>query len=348
MTAVPKVTIGMAVFNAMPFLPLAVEAIRRQTHENWELIVTDDRSTDGSRELLAALPSDPRIRVMLQPRRLGLVDNKNVFLREAQGDFVTQLDADDLCAPDRLERQLAAFAAEPGLAMVSSAMWRIDAVGQRIGRIGPTEDYVVARDCERPIHAFWFAPMMFRRSLLARIGLLHPYFREVHGEDLYWGLSALRHGPALILGRELYSYRAHSSSMTNVLDDPRKLILAELLEELRRQQREEGQDMLQRGDETGLRALEQRLLGNRRLLARQLRVWAAKAVDFGNYRDGLRLLAAAAVRDPLTPRLANTALYLARKAMTQPLRERARKAPNHRPRAGAARDDAEGSDSSST
>jgi hypothetical protein len=266
---------------------------------------------------------------MLQPERLGLIGNKNVFLREARGDFVTQLDADDLCAPDRLESQLAAFSATPHLAMVSSAMWRIDAAGQRVGRVGPTEDCFVPCDCDRPTNAFWFAPMMFRRSLLAKVGLLHPYFRELHGEDRYWGLSALRHGPALILGRELYSYRSHGSSMTNVLDDTRKLISVELLDELLRQQLETGRDMLQCGDEAGLRALEQRLLSDRRLLARQLRVWAAKAVDFGNYREAVWLLAAAATRNPLTPQLANTVLYLARKAIAKPLSRRGSNA--HRP-----------------
>jgi glycosyltransferase involved in cell wall biosynthesis len=323
----PRVTVGMAVFNAMPFLPHAVEAIKRQTLEEWELIVTDDGSTDGSREWLAALPCDPRIRVMLQPRRLGLVGNKNVFLAEAQGEFVTQLDADDLCVPDRLQRQLAAFAAEPELAIVSSAMWRIDTAGRRIGRVGPAEDIIVQSDCHRPsTHAFWFAPMMFRRSLLTKVGMLHSYFREVHGEDRYWGMNALRYGPALILGHELYSYRAHDSSMTNVLDDPRKLILVELLDELERQQREDGQDMLQRGDEAGLRALEQRLLADRQLLAARLRLWAAKAVDFGNYGQALRLLVAAAARDLMTPQLAKTASYLARKTLAQPFRGMTRNA----------------------
>jgi len=312
MTAVPKVTVGMAVFNAMNFLPLAIDAVRRQSHSNWELIVTDDGSTDGSREWLLGMPSDPRIRVILQPTRLGLVGNKNVFLAEAKGDFVTQLDADDLCAPDRLQRQLAAFAAAPELAMVSSAMWRIDSAGRQIGRVGPKEDAIVTIDCEEPAYAFWFAPMMFRRALLAKVGFLHPYFGEVHGEDRYWGMSALQYGPALILGQELYSYRAHASSMTNMLDDPRKLILSRLLNELQRQRRQDGQDMLQSGDNAGMRALEERLLSDRRALARELRIWAAKAVDFGNHREALRLLAAAARRDPLTPQLAGTAFYLAR------------------------------------
>lgn len=199
-------------------------------------------------------------------------------------------------------------------------MWLLNSDGQKTGRTGPAEDTIVQRDCGQPSHAFWFAPMIFRRALLTKVGLLHPYFREVHGEDRYWGMNALQHGPALILGRELYSYRQHGRSMTNVLDDPRKLILVELLDELRLQRLREGSDVLQRGDEAGIRALEQQLLGDRRLLARKLRIWAAKAVDFHDYPAALRLLAAAASKDPRTPQLANTALYLVRKLAAEPLR----------------------------
>jgi hypothetical protein len=153
---------------------------------------------------------------------------------------------------------------------------------------------------------------MYPRSLREEVGDFEEYFNDLHGEDRYWGMHALRHGPALILSDELYSYRVRKGSVTNTFVDERRLIVVRLLEELERQRFEEGSDYLERSDLQGLEALEKTLLLDRELVAGELRTWAARTIDQENHAAALRLLASSFRKSPFNPGLSRTALYLVR------------------------------------
>jgi len=109
---------------------------------------------------------------------------------------------------------------------------------------------------------------------------------------------------------------------TNMLSDERKLIVVEILNELERQRRADGTDILERREDEAMRRLESQLLKNWYLLARNLRIWAAKAVDLGDYGEAFHLLLAATRRNPFTPMLGRTILYLTRKVLNQAVRGR--------------------------
>ena len=104
----PLVSVLMCTYNGRDFIEAAVADIVNQTYPNWELIVSDDGSADGTREWLQQL-GDDRIRVFLQPRNLGYVRNKNFALAQAKGALITQQDQDDRSSPERLERQVTAL-----------------------------------------------------------------------------------------------------------------------------------------------------------------------------------------------------------------------------------------------
>lgn len=96
----------------------AVRSLQAQTVRDWEAVLADDGSTDGSPAIAAALSaSDPRIRVVHLPS-VGLPEALNRGLRECRAPLVARMDADDLAAPDRLERQLARFTDDPTLTLV--------------------------------------------------------------------------------------------------------------------------------------------------------------------------------------------------------------------------------------
>src|SRR5271157_3722803 len=99
------VTIGLPAFNARPYLELALRSIFAQTFRDWELIIIDDGSSDGSPELLHCL-DDERVRVIADGQHLGLGARLNQIVGMARGRYIARMDADDLMHPERLQTQL--------------------------------------------------------------------------------------------------------------------------------------------------------------------------------------------------------------------------------------------------
>jgi len=97
-----QVTVGIPVFNAMPYLPESFESIRRQTYRDFEILVINDGSTDDSMEYLRSI-RDPRLRVVDQEHR-GLTATLNRMLVEASTPWLARHDADDVAYPQRLAR----------------------------------------------------------------------------------------------------------------------------------------------------------------------------------------------------------------------------------------------------
>lgn len=100
----PKVSIGLPVYNGHRTLRDAVRSVLMQTHKDWELILADDGSTDGSLELMRQI-RDPRVRVLSDGQNRGLVWRLNQIAQEARGKYLARMDADDMMHPERIERQ---------------------------------------------------------------------------------------------------------------------------------------------------------------------------------------------------------------------------------------------------
>jgi succinoglycan biosynthesis protein ExoO len=102
-----KISVIMTCFNGEEFIGDAIRSVLAQTHADLELIIVDDASTDGSNEVISGLAEgDPRIRVIVLNRNVGLASARNHGIDAAAGDWITFLDADDLYEPDRLKRLL--------------------------------------------------------------------------------------------------------------------------------------------------------------------------------------------------------------------------------------------------
>ena len=106
----------MPVFNAARFVDRAIRSILEQSMGDFELLVIDDCSTDGSRELLAA-HRDSRIRLLGNAQNIGLGPTLNRGIRESAGEYVARMDADDVSFPKRLELQAAFLDREPGIGL---------------------------------------------------------------------------------------------------------------------------------------------------------------------------------------------------------------------------------------
>lgn len=111
---VPTISVVLPVFNRVQVLPRAIESVLAQTFPDFELIVVDDGSRDGTGELLARL-SDRRVRVISVDRNRGACAARNRGIEEAQGDILCFLDSDDVYLPDKLTCVAALFGERPEL-----------------------------------------------------------------------------------------------------------------------------------------------------------------------------------------------------------------------------------------
>ncbi len=122
MTARPRVTVVMPVYNAAPFVAAAVASVLAQSFTAFELLVLDDGSTDGSLRVLEGI-RDPRLRLVRRPHQ-GVVATMQAALELARADIVARADADDVCRPERLGRQVALLDARPEVAVCGAALRR--------------------------------------------------------------------------------------------------------------------------------------------------------------------------------------------------------------------------------
>lgn len=118
-----KVSVITPVFNMERYLGDAIRSVLDQTHLNFELILIDDCSTDGSMEIMQAFArEDDRVRILSTPVNSWAHTAGNVGLDHATGDFVAVLDADDILPKDRFSRQLEHFSASPDIGVCGGWM----------------------------------------------------------------------------------------------------------------------------------------------------------------------------------------------------------------------------------
>lgn len=102
----PDISVIMSVYNGETYLAEAIESVINQTFKNWELIVINDCSTDSTSEILAGFASkDERIKVHTNEVNLKLPSSLNKAISLSIGKYIARMDADDICLPDRLEKQ---------------------------------------------------------------------------------------------------------------------------------------------------------------------------------------------------------------------------------------------------
>jgi glycosyltransferase involved in cell wall biosynthesis len=116
----PTVSVVMAAYNGATLIGETLDSLWAQSFTDFEVIVVDDCSTDGTLDLLRACP-DPRLRVIAAEQNAGPVHSRNRAFAEARGRYIAGLDQDDICLPGRFERQVAFLDAHPDIALVAAS-----------------------------------------------------------------------------------------------------------------------------------------------------------------------------------------------------------------------------------
>ena len=128
----PKISVIMTVFNGERYLADAVQSILDQSMREFELLVVNDTSTDGTRAILEGFAcGDERVQIISNGENRGPYPSANIALERAQAPLIARMDADDVSAPDRLARQLAFMDDHPDCLLVGGGYRSIDADGKQ-------------------------------------------------------------------------------------------------------------------------------------------------------------------------------------------------------------------------
>ncbi|EPC04108.1 hypothetical protein L861_02015 [Litchfieldella anticariensis FP35 = DSM 16096] len=134
-----KVSIVMPAYNAASFIGKSIESVLSQTYEDWELLIIDDASSDGTSEIIKEYSeSDSRVFSFSQVKNMGAAEARNLGIRHASGKYIAFLDSDDFWYPDKLEKQVS-FIRKSGSPFVFSAYQKVDEHGNKLGVIGVPE-----------------------------------------------------------------------------------------------------------------------------------------------------------------------------------------------------------------
>ncbi|MFH5805566.1 glycosyltransferase family 2 protein [Alienimonas sp. DA493] len=185
--APPRVSVVMGVYNAAETLPAAVEGVLAQTFADWEFVIVDDGSTDGTANRLAEYAAaEPRVRVIRQ-ENAGLTAALIRGCREARGEFIARQDADDVSAPERLERQVALLRDTPGAGFVSCTTRYVAPGGETLDLLSRPAD--PAEATRALLHEHQGPPahgsVLFRRDLYDAVGGYRKEFYYAQDSDLW-------------------------------------------------------------------------------------------------------------------------------------------------------------------
>jgi glycosyltransferase involved in cell wall biosynthesis len=169
------VSVTIPTFNRASFIAATIESLLSQTHQDWDLQIVDDASTDATVTVVERYLGDSRVRLVRNEENLGLTRNWSKCLGLASGPLVQVLQSDDLIDADYLELVTSAFEEHPNLGFVASNCRHIDARGQVINPGQPTD----SRYCRAGDEAVsWFlvngfphvSGIVAKRELLDRVG----------------------------------------------------------------------------------------------------------------------------------------------------------------------------------
>lgn len=222
----PLVSVLLPTYNSSSYLRQSVESILRQTYKNFELIVVDDASEDGTAAVLDDFDDSRIVRITFDKNQ-GIVNALNTALRRAKGSYVARMDADDIAKPDRLLCQVDFLEKHPDVVIVGTWI-------QGFGRLRRPyiHRYPVAngeiQSSQYFENPFAHPSVMIRLSVFDKLGKPYcPAFPYVEDWEL-WG-RVFEFGKAANIPEELLFYRVHPSSSNHRFSDVQKSAKKRLL-----------------------------------------------------------------------------------------------------------------------
>lgn len=208
---VPRVSVIMTAYGDLRFISVAVDSVLSQTLNDFELIIVDDGTNEDA--LFGTLAArDPRIRVLRNPENVGAAAAANCGIAHARADLIARLDADDICAPTRLERQVTVLEAEPDLVLLGSSVTLINESGEVLRNLLMPDSDLAVRWTILFHNPFFHPTVVFRRTAFEAAGCYRAEERVSHDHYLWHDMLPL--GGARNLPEPLVRYRINPLGLT--------------------------------------------------------------------------------------------------------------------------------------
>ncbi len=215
----PTISVCLPTYNGAKFVGEAIESVLGQTFQNFELVIGDDGSTDGTRTIVASYArQDSRISYVFNPFNLGYLHNTNCILQRCQGNYVKTFAQDDAFVPSCLEKMMGALEGSSNVVLAAASRQHIDEIGREIEVLHKFE--------QSGLHSGLEMIELYFREFVNRTG--NPsqmFFRRkdalngfdtafYHSADTDFALRLLEGGDFYYLAEPLIRYRVHKETTT--------------------------------------------------------------------------------------------------------------------------------------
>jgi glycosyltransferase involved in cell wall biosynthesis len=219
-SAAPPVSVVIPAYNRAGSIVAAIESVLRQTWTDFELIVVDDGSSDGTLEAAAEV-RDPRVRLVANPRNTGAAGARNTGVGEARGTWIAFQDSDDEWLPQKLEKQMARIAADPAFVGAYCGLLTVGRLDPRPGErthlryvphvsVTPAEGDILAPLLQRNLIST--QTLVVRRDLFLELGGFDDETTPI--EDWDFVLRLAHRGPIAFIDEPLVHQHFSANSIT--------------------------------------------------------------------------------------------------------------------------------------
>ena len=233
----PQITVALPVYNGEQYIAIAIKSVLAQTFSDFELLILDNCSTDNTLDIIRTF-SDPRIRLIVNPKNLGMIENWNLAVSLATGKYIKILSHDDLLAPSCLAEQINGFLKYQNIGIVTCKKRIINESGvvmmPGFGLFGFTRIINGRRAIKKSMRA--------GRNIIGEpsVVLLDAKLLRASGDfeqpqftpDIKMWFKMLKGSNLLFLNKSLASYRISSSSTSSSVASTQGLQFVQLIHEV--------------------------------------------------------------------------------------------------------------------
>lgn len=218
--AAPSISVIMAAYNAQSYIVEAIDSILNQTCGDFELIIINDASTDGTMAIVRAY-ADKRIVILENERNIGLAASLNKGIKGARGKYIARMDADDISRKDRFEKQIKVLEENPEYHVCVTPI-------QLFGKNNTMAGQGYRTDEEIKAELIWNTPVTHGTMLFLtdKIKKHNLYYDESFGvgQDWKFWLDVRDHVKIYLLDELLYHYRISEQNVSFTSDEKKKLM----------------------------------------------------------------------------------------------------------------------------
>lgn len=214
----PLISVILPVYNAELYVSESIQSVLNQSFSDFELIILNDGSTDGSERVILEF-QDKRIKYVKNETNLKLIDTLNLGLKLVQGKYIARMDADDIAFPDRFEKQITFLEKNPDYGLVGSFA---ECFGDTNGIMKYVEEDQDIRFALLTHNPFIHSTIMVRSTVLKENNLAYKK-DKLHVEDYDLWIQLLAFTKAKLIPECLIKYRVHENQVSNVHREMQKL-----------------------------------------------------------------------------------------------------------------------------